>query len=173
MILMQILPSDSLEQIFVLYKSYSDIHVNVKDFTYKKVFKTKVFKYFFMISFLLYIFIDKQCSTQQNCFVCCIFSLFNFRTFSSWVVQVFLLEYCMITHRISCLVFKLVLSVICRFHNLWPPHKIPLLFRLGHKISFMGGDICRLSMNVTWCHDNHHMNTSADVLKFTIRNNDL
>jgi hypothetical protein len=68
--------------------------------------------------------------------------------FSTWVVPVFLLEYCLITPRICCLLFKLsidVLSMICRLHNLRSPFKIPfylvppLFSRFGHTHYFTWG----------------------------------
>jgi hypothetical protein len=51
----------------------------------------------------------------------------SFWPFSTWVIPVFLPEYCRITLRIMCLLFELsfdVLSVICRLHNLRSPFKI-------------------------------------------------
>jgi hypothetical protein len=100
---------------------------------------------------------------------------------STWVVPVFLLEYCLITLRICCLLFKLsfdVLSVICRLHILRPPFKIPFylvppivfsfrahtFFNWGPNAAFHGMTLlCHIEGSI---HDNRHMNTSADVSKF-------
>jgi hypothetical protein len=100
-----------------------------------------------------------------------------FWPFRTWVVPVFLLEYCIITLRICCLLLNLsfdVLSVICRLHNLSSPFKIPFYLVPPIVFSFMAhtffylGTIFRFSWNDTtgshWrFHDNRRMNTSADV----------
>jgi hypothetical protein len=88
---------------------------------------------------------------DHYCCACGIFS-FNFSEFSSWVVSIFLLEYCWITLRIFCLLFNLsfdVLSVICRLHNLWSPFKIPfylvppIVFSFkAHAVYFLGTKRC-------------------------------
>ena len=77
---------------------------------------------------------------------------------SYWVVPVFLLEYCMITLRIWCLLLNLsfdVLSVICRLHNLRPPFRIPfylvppIVFSFRAHAFFYMGTIRRFSWNGT------------------------
>jgi hypothetical protein len=79
--------------------------------------------------------------------------------FSTWVVPVFLLEYCLITLGICCLLFKLsfyVLSVICRLHNLRSPFQIrsylvpPIVFRLGHTYLFTS-NLYQFVLNVEFC----------------------
>jgi hypothetical protein len=102
--------------------------------------------------------------------------------FSTWWVPVFLLEYCIITLRIYCLLLNLsfdVLSVICRLHNLRPPFKIPfylvptIVFSFRAHAFFSLGTIRRFSLNDTavshWrFHDDRRINSSADVSKFKI-----
>jgi hypothetical protein len=101
----------------------------------------------------------------------------------TWVVPVFLLEYCIITLRICCLLLNFsldvlsydVLSVIWRLHNF----KIPFYLVLPNGFSFRAhtffylGTTRRFSWNDTsvphWrFHVNRRMNTSADVSLFKI-----
>ena len=91
-----------------------------------------------------------------------------FRFYSSWVVPVFLLEYCMITFRIWCLPFVLffnVLYVICKLHNIWPHLNIPfyLFPPIVYKLSFIWGHTLLVMEWHLVSHgrflDNHRMNT--------------
>jgi hypothetical protein len=110
-----------------------------------------------------------------TCYV--VFSVSSIWPFSTRVVPVFLLEYCIITLRICCLLFKLsfdVLSVICRLHR--SPFKFPfylvppIIFSFRTHAFFYLGTICRFSWNGTYVshwkfHDNRHMNTKFKFFK--------
>ena len=64
------------------------------------------------------------------------------RSFSNWVVPVFLIEYLWSPPGYVACFLNLsfdVLSVIFRLHNLRPPFKIPLFSRLRHTLSFIWG----------------------------------
>ena len=69
------------------------------------------------------------------------------------------LEYCITTHRICCLLFKVAfwrLSLLCRLQNLRTPFKIPFslvppIVVMIHAFFYLGTIRC-LSWNGTWCH---------------------
>jgi hypothetical protein len=100
--------------------------------------------------------------------------------YSTWLVPVFLFEYCIITLNIRFFNLSFdVLFVICKLHNLRSPVKIPfylvppIVFSSRAHALFYLGTIRRISWNSTtvsqWkFHDNRRMNTSADVSKFKI-----
>jgi hypothetical protein len=114
-------------------------------------------------------------------YTCYVVFLVSFWSFSSWVVPVFLLEYCIITLKICCLLFKLsfeVFSVICRLHNRRPPFKIPfylvpLFSHVRHTSFFYLETIRRFSWNGTavshWrFHDNSYDCGCFKTQNFTI-----
>ena len=77
-------------------------------------------------------------------------------------------------HPLDMLPACLLISVICKLHNLRPRFKIPFYLVPPIHFSFRTHTfkMCTIrSWSDTWFHDNRHMNTSADVsknLKFTI-----
>jgi hypothetical protein len=113
---------------------------------------------------------------------CVVFSVPSIWPFSALVIPVFLLEYCIMTLRIRCLLWKLsfdVLSVIFMLHNLRFPFKIlfnlvpHIVFSFRAHSFFYLGTIRRFSLNGTtvshWSfYDNRRMNTSADVSKLEV-----
>ena len=74
--------------------------------------------------------IHKDRSTQQNSSVRFFFHLLNFRSFSCWVIPVFLLEYCIITFRKRCLITTTVHGKAQTVPSLFS-----FFFRFGHLFS--------------------------------------
>jgi hypothetical protein len=91
--------------------------------------------------------------------------------FSIWVVPVFLLEYCIITLRICCLLFKIVFwRLVCDIQASWPQiplsklHFIqfrPLFSRLGHTHSFTWGPYAVFHGMTLLCHIEGSMITAV------------
>jgi hypothetical protein len=80
-----------------------------------------------MLYFLFLKIVPHDIIVVYSCYV--VLSVSSIRPFSTWMVPVVLLEYCLITFQICCLLLKICLSTSCLWYagfiTSYPPFRIP------------------------------------------------